>query len=72
MKATHRGGDKLGVTVIVTAAEVVLPPSASWATAVNEEIPGVDGDQDAEYGAVVSRLMSVESAKKSTDVLRER
>ena len=53
-------------TVTVTAVDVVLPPSASLATAVNEYVPAGAADQVAANGAVVVELIRVVPAKKST------
>jgi hypothetical protein len=47
-------------TVTLTALDVELPPSASWATAVSAYVPTVDAAHDTEYGAVVAREIIVE------------
>jgi hypothetical protein len=51
-----------GCACTTAALEVVLPPSASCATAVSTYVPAAPGDHDTEYGAVVTREMSVQSA----------
>ena len=50
-------------TVTLVALEVVLPPSASWATAVNAYVPADVAGHEARYGDVVSREISLEPAR---------
>ena len=50
------------VTVTVTAADVVLPPSASLATAVSKYVPAGTDEKEAANGAVVLEPTSVAPA----------
>src|SRR5512140_2482615 len=69
--SAHGSGSVLGadVTVTVLAADVVVRPALSVATAETEYCPAATFDQVAVYGAVVATPSDVEPAKNSTFVI---